>query len=257
MRTPILAGNWKMYKTVSEALDFVKAVKDPLGEVKGVEKVVCAPFVSLAPLADALRGTGIKLGAQNMHWEDQGAFTGEVSPAMLKGLCDYVIIGHSERRQLFGETDDSVHKKIQAALAHGLTPIVCVGESLAQNQAGETERFVSMQVGAALGTLTVEQALSLAIAYEPIWAIGTGLAATAEDANRIIGGVVRATLARCYDAETAARIRILYGGSVNVKNVEELMRQPEIDGGLVGGASLKPDDYITLVKVTAASKGPG
>jgi triosephosphate isomerase len=255
MRIPVLAGNWKMYKTVAEALDFVAAVKGPLADLTGVEKAICVPFVSLSPLAEALRGTGIKLGAQNMHWEDQGAFTGEVSPLMLKGLCDLVIIGHSERRQYFGETDETVNKKIKAALTHGITPIVCVGESLEQNRAGETEAFVSRQVQAAFDGITAEQARGIIVAYEPIWAIGTGLAATPDDANRIIGQVVRATLAKLYGAEIAQAMRIQYGGSVNVKNVEELMIQPEIDGGLVGGASLKPDDYVTLVKVTAQAKG--
>lgn len=255
MRTPIMAGNWKMYKTVSEALEFAKAVKEPLASVKGAEKVICSPFVTIAPLADALRGTGIKLGAQNMYWEEQGAFTGEISPLMLKGLCDMVIIGHSERRQYFGETDETVNKKTKAALAHGLTPIICVGESLAQNQAGETEQFVGKQVRGALAGITAEQTNQIVIAYEPIWAIGTGLAATADDANRIIGTVVRATIGELYGKAVAEQMRILYGGSVNTKNVQELMERPDIDGGLVGGASLKTDDYITLVKVAASTKG--
>jgi len=255
MRTAILAGNWKMFKTVAESLDFASLVSAPLDKVRGVEKIICAPFTTLSALSDALKGTSIKLGAQNLFWEEQGAYTGEISAVMLKELCQAVIIGHSERRQVFGETDEAVNKKLRAALQHGLMPIVCVGESLAQNQAGETERFVGRQVGAAFDSLTPDEALMTAIAYEPIWAIGTGLAATAEDANRIIGGVVRQTLGRMYGADTAAQIRILYGGSVNTKNVEELMSQPEIDGGLVGGASLKPDDYVTLVQVTASAKG--
>jgi triosephosphate isomerase len=255
MRTPILAGNWKMFKTVGESLEFASAVSAPLDSIQGVEKVICAPFTALPALAGALKGTSIQLGAQNVFWEDQGAYTGEISAAMLRELCQVVIIGHSERRQLFGETDEAVNKKLRAALKHGLTPIVCVGESLAQNQAGETERFVGRQVGVAFDTLTPDEARMTAIAYEPIWAIGTGLAATAEDANRIIGGVVRQTLSRMYGPDTAGQIRILYGGSVNTKNVDELMSQPEIDGGLVGGASLKPDDYVTLVQVTASAKG--
>jgi triosephosphate isomerase len=255
MRTPIMAGNWKMYKTVAEALDFARVVKEPLASISGVEKVICAPFVALAPLADALRGSNIKLGSQNIYWEEQGAFTGEVSPLMLKGLCDMVIIGHSERRQYFGETDETVNKKIKASLAHDLTPIVCVGESLAQNQAGETEQFVGKQVRAALDGITAEQIGKIVIAYEPIWAIGTGLAATADDANRIIGQVVRTAISDLYGKGVADAMRILYGGSVNTKNVEELMKQPDIDGGLVGGASLKTDDYITLVKVAASAKG--
>lgn len=255
MRTPILAGNWKMYKTIAEALDFAEAIKDALGGIVGVEKAICAPFVALAPLARALKGTGIKLGAQNMHWEEQGAYTGEVSPLMLKGVCDLVIIGHSERRQYFGETDETVNKKIKAALAHDLVPIVCVGESLEQNQAGETESFVGAQVHAAFDGITAEQAQGMIVAYEPIWAIGTGLAATPEDANRIIGQVVRATLAELYGDATAQQIPIQYGGSIKTSNVDELMQQPEIDGGLVGGASLKPDDFIMLVQATAKARG--
>jgi len=254
MRMPILAGNWKMHKTVAESLAFVQAARGPLEAVVGVENVICAPFTALSALSEALKGSNIKLGAQNMHWEDQGAFTGETSPIMLKEFCDFVIIGHSERRQYFGELNETVNKKICAALAHGLTPIVCVGESLAQNQAGQTEQFVSGQVGAAYDMLTAEEALRTAIAYEPIWAIGTGLAATAEDANRIIGGVARETIRKMYGADCAGRIRILYGGSVSPKNVEELMRQPEIDGGLVGGASLKAEDYVMLAQATASAK---
>ncbi len=254
MRIPILAGNWKMYKTIPEALELVDAVKDSLASVSGVVTAVCPSFVALAPVAEALKGTGIRVGAQDMHWEDQGAFTGEVSPVMLKGLCDFVIIGHSERRQYFGETDETVNKKIKAALAHGLTPIVCVGESLEQNRSGETETFVSRQVRAAFDGISAEQARGIVVAYEPIWAIGTGLAATAQDANHIIGSVVRATLTSLYGSAVSQAICIQYGGSVNTKNVRELMEQPEIDGGLVGGASLKAEDFVTLVRVTADSK---
>ena len=255
MRTPILAGNWKMHKTITEALDFVNAVKEPLGEITGVGKAICSSFVALVPLSEALRGTGIKLGAQNMYWEEQGAYTGEVSPLMLKGVCDLVIIGHSERRQYFGETNETVNKKIKVALAHDLIPIVCVGESLEQNQAGETESFVGAQVRAAFDGITAGQAQGLIVAYEPIWAIGTGLSATPEDANRIIGQVVRAALSDLYGDGVAQQIPIQYGGSIKPANVAELMCQPEIDGGLVGGASLKPDDFITLVRETAIAKG--
>jgi triosephosphate isomerase len=190
-----------------------------------------------------------------MHWEESGAFTGEISPTMLQGLAQMVIIGHSERRQYFAETDETVNKKVRSALAHNLTPIMCVGESLEQNRAGETETFVGGQVKAGLKDVSAADVRKLVIAYEPIWAIGTGLAATAEDANRIIGQVCRAALASLYGDETAQAVRILYGGSMNTKNVEELMRQPEVDGGLVGGASLKPDDYVTLVRVSAQAKG--
>ncbi len=255
MRTPLLAGNWKMNKTVNEALDFVKEARERLAEVAGVEKAICAPFLAIPSLSTAVKGTGIKLGAQNMHWENSGAFTGEVSPLMLEGLAQMVIIGHSERRQYFAETDETVNKKIKAALAHNITPIVCVGESLAQNQAGETESFVGGQVRAAFAGISAADMARIVVAYEPIWAIGTGLAATSDDANRIIGKVCRATLAQLYGDEVAQGVRILYGGSMSPKNVDELMRQPEVDGGLVGGASLKPDDYVTLVRVSAQAKG--
>jgi triosephosphate isomerase (TIM) len=254
MRVPLLAGNWKMNKTIAEALAFVEAVKGPLAAIKGAESAICAPFIAIAPLADALKNTSIRLGAQDIYWEDSGAFTGEVSPLMLKGLCQYVIIGHSERRQYFGETDETVNKKIKAALAHDLTPIVCIGESLEQNRAGETESFVGAQVRAAFDGLSAEQMDHVVVAYEPIWAIGTGLAATADDANRIIGKAVRAVLTNLYGDDNAQRTRILYGGSMNTKNVDELMHQPEVDGGLVGGASLKAEDFVTLVQVSASAK---
>ncbi len=253
MRTPIMAGNWKMYKTIQEALAFVDAVKEPLKTYPQAEKAICAGFVTLAPLAEALKDTQIKLGAQDMFWEEQGAYTGEVAPTMLQGICDLVIIGHSERRQHFCESNDTVNKKIKAALAHGLTPIVCVGESLDQNQAGETAAFVGEQVKAAFDGISAGQAAGIVVAYEPIWAIGTGLAATPEEANRIIGTVVRGTLTSLYGQDTAQSIRIQYGGSIKPDNVEALMKQPEIDGGLVGGASLKPEDFITLVRAAAQS----
>lgn len=254
MRIPILAGNWKMYKTIAEAVDFVNAVKEPLSGVTGVEMAVCGPFVTLPALAEATKGTAIKVGSQNVFWEEEGAFTGEISPLMLKGLVDLVIIGHSERRQYFGETDETVNKKIKATLKHGLTPIVCVGESLKQNQAGETEAFVGGQVRAGFEGISADDMLKIIVAYEPIWAIGTGLAATPEEANRIIGQVVRGTLADLYGDNIAQQIRIQYGGSIKPANVDELMSQSDIDGGLVGGASLKPDDFITLVKATAKAK---
>lgn len=255
MRTPILAGNWKMHKTVDEALTLVNAIKGPLASIATVDAAVCTPFVALKPVADALAGSNIAVGAQNMYWEEEGAFTGEISPLMLKGIADLVIIGHSERRQYFGETDETVNKKIKAALTHGLTPIVCVGESLEQNETGQTETWVSGQVRAAFDDISPAQARGIIVAYEPIWAIGTGRAATSEDANRIIGEVVRATLARVYDNEVAQTMRIQYGGSVKPGNVHDLMSQPEIDGGLVGGASLKADDFIALVQGTKEAKG--
>lgn len=255
MRTPIMAGNWKMNKTVAEALEFVEAVKGPLADVANVGMAVCTSFVALPALSEALADSPIELGAQNMYWEESGAFTGEVSPLMLKGVCDLVIIGHSERRQYFGETDETVNKKIKAALAHDLKPIVCVGESLEQNKAGETEAFVSQQVKGAFAGISAENAAGIIVAYEPIWAIGTGLTATPEDANRIIGDVVRRSLVGLYGDDIAQQIRIQYGGSVKPANCEELMSQPDIDGGLVGGASLKPDSFIDLVTLTAKAKG--
>jgi triosephosphate isomerase len=257
MRTPFIAGNWKMNKTIAEALELVNALKEKVDAIEGVRIAVCTPFVALAPVADALKGSRIEVGAQDVFWEDAGAFTGEVSPVMLKEVASLVIIGHSERRQFFGETDETVNKKVKAALAHGLTPIVCVGESLEQNQAGETEAFVSSQVRAAFEGISAAQMKDIVVAYEPIWAIGTGLAATPEDANRIIGQVVRATLADMYGDDTAQQVIIQYGGSMKPSNVEALMAQPEIDGGLVGGASLKAPDFATLVEVAARVKAAG
>jgi triosephosphate isomerase len=252
MRKPILAGNWKMNKTPAEAIEFVRALRPKLTQyLPQVETVVCPPFVSLPAVADALAGVKIGVGAQNMHWAENGAYTGEVSAAMLKGLAGYVIIGHSERRQYFAETDESVNKKIVAALAHGLVPIVCVGEDLAQNEAGVTETFVSGQVRAAFAGISADYARGVVVAYEPIWAIGTGKTATSEVANRVCGLVVRGALAEIYGEEVAQAIRIQYGGSANEKNIGELMAMPDIDGALIGGASLKVDAFVEMVRVTA------
>jgi triosephosphate isomerase len=239
MRKPVLAGNWKMHKTIGEAVALAVAVRDGLADVTNAEKAVCPPFVALASVTEAVAGSDLLVGAQNMHWEEKGAFTGETSPRMLSGLCSLVIIGHSERRQLFGETDDMVNKKVLSAFAHGLTPILCVGEDLAQNEAGETETVVSGQVRAALQGVTAEQAARMVVAYEPIWAIGTGRAATADDANRVIGQVVRGTLVDLYGDAAAQQTRIQYGGSVNPANIGEFMSQPEIDGALVVVPRLK------------------
>jgi len=257
MRTPIIAGNWKMHKTIDEAVSLVKEMRQGLNEVQGVERVLCPPFVALAAVAELLKPTTIKLGAQNMHWEDQGAYTGEISPLMLKGLCQYVILGHSERRGYFGETDEAVNRKIKAAFAHGLTPIVCVGESLEQHEAGQTEEWVSGQVSAALEGLSAEQVKSMIIAYEPIWAIGTGKAATGAGANAVIGLTIRGTIADLYDETTAQAVRVQYGGSVKPTNIAEFMIQPEIDGALVGGASLRAADFVEIVRIAAQVKGPG
>jgi triosephosphate isomerase (TIM) len=255
MRIPIVAGNWKMNKTIAEAVELAQALKGPLAGIRGVERVICPPFVCLSGVRQAIADTDIGLGAQNMYFEEKGAFTGEVAPGMLEGLCQYVIIGHSERRQYFGETDEGVNRKIRAALAHRLTPIVCVGETLALRQAGQTDGWVKGQVTAALQGLTSDQVRALVIAYEPIWAIGTGIAATAEDAQQVIGEVIRPTIAAIVGADVAENIRIQYGGSVSPANTAELMSKPDIDGGLVGGASLKAGDFADIVRLTAASKG--
>ncbi|HHZ20361.1 MAG TPA: triose-phosphate isomerase [Firmicutes bacterium] len=248
MRTPLIAGNWKMYKTIPEAVQLVEELVKTVGDSTEVEVAVCPPFTALATVAGLIKGSKIRLGAQDLFWEKEGAYTGEVSPAMLADLgCHYVIIGHSERREYFGETDETVNKKVQAAFAHGLTPIVCVGESLAQRKAGETDMLVKSQIEKGLAGLQAEDAAKLVIAYEPIWAIGTGLSSDGPDANRVIG-LIRRTLAQMYGAAVADRIRIQYGGSVKPNNIKEFMEQPEIDGALVGGASLDAASFTSIVK---------
>ncbi|NIV33317.1 MAG: triose-phosphate isomerase [Anaerolineae bacterium] len=254
MRRPILAGNWKMNLTIAEATDFVRSIRRGLGAIKSVDRVLCPPFTGLAALKDLLSATDIGLGAQNMHWEEGGAYTGEIAPAMLKELCQYVILGHSERRAMFGETDEGVNRKIKAALAHGLLPIVCVGETEAEYDAGQTEKVVGGQVRGCLAGLTAEQVAGLVIAYEPVWAIGTGKAATPAGAGAVIGLTIRGTIAEMYDEATAQAVRVQYGGSVKPSNVAEFMAHPDIDGALVGGASLKPD-FVDLVRIAAETKG--
>ena len=248
MRKPIIAGNWKMHKTLEDAVQLVKEMRERLDAIQGVDVVLAPPFVCLSSVAELLRSTSLGLGAQNMHWEDQGAFTGEVSPLMIKNMCQYVIIGHSERRQYFGETDDTVGRRVKAALEHGLTPIMCVGENLTQNEAGETEGFVSSQIRNGLAGIDPEQVQGMVIAYEPIWAIGTGKAATGAVANWTIGMVIRGAIAEMYGEDTAQAVRVQYGGSVKPGNIAEFMIQPEIDGALVGGASLKADDFVEIVR---------
>ncbi len=250
MRRPMMAGNWKMNKTPGEAVHLAHAIVAAVDSVNNVDCVICPPFVALSALQLALQGTAVSLGAQNMHWAENGAYTGEISAPMLKDLATYVIIGHSERRQYFAETDEQVNQKTQTALAHGLTPILCVGESLAQNQAGETQAFVSGQVKAALQGLGADQIALLVIAYEPIWAIGTGLAATAEQAGDVCG-LVRKVVAELYGQAVADTLRVLYGGSTNEKNIGEIMQQPDIDGALIGGASLKAESYGAMVVTTS------
>jgi len=254
MRRPILAGNWKMNMTIAQATDFVRTIRRGLNEIKGVERVLCPPFTALAAVKELLQATDIGLGAQNMHWEEKGAYTGEVSPLMLKELCRYVILGHSERRAYFGETDQGINRKIRAALAHGLIPIVCVGETEAQYDAGQTEAVVGGQVRDCLVGLSAAQVAGLVIAYEPVWAIGTGKAATAAGAGAVIGLTIRGTIARLYDEATAQAVRVQYGGSVTPANIAEFMAHPDIDGALVGGASLKPD-FVELVRIAAQTKG--
>mgnify|MGYP001290181735 FL=1 len=250
MRTPFVAGNWKMNKAPDAAAAFVREIAPGLNAIDGIDIAVCPPFLAIPAVAQVLAGTRIGVGAQNMYYEAAGAYTGEISPTMLQGLCRYVILGHSERRALFGETDEGVNKKIKAALEHNLTPIVCVGESLAQNEAGETQSFVSGQVRAAFAGLDSWQAAVCVVAYEPIWAIGTGRSATAQQAGDIIHTSVRDVLADMFGNDTAQAIRIQYGGSVTEGNIADYMGQPDIDGALVGGASLKAS-FIDLVRAAA------
>jgi triosephosphate isomerase len=256
MRTPFVAGNWKMNTTVDEAVDLVDTMVGDLDKVTEVEIVLCPPFMSLPTLAEEfdIDNAPFGLGAQNMHYEDKGAFTGEVSPLMLVDYCDYVILGHSERRQFFGETDEIVNLKVKAALKHKLVPIVCVGETLAQYEAGQTDDVVVSQVRGVLAGLSVEQLYDMVIAYEPVWAIGTGKSATGAGANAVIG-LIRQTTAELVGQASADELRILYGGSVSPKNIGEFMSQPEIDGALVGGASLKAQDFVAILRETARIKG--
>lgn len=255
MRKPVLAGNWKMNKTAQEAVELVKAMKDELAAYGAAEVVFCPPFLAVPDVSRLLAGTAYGVGAQDLYWKESGAYTGEVAPNMVAEFCQYVIIGHSERREYFGETDETVNLKIKAAFAHGLTPIVCVGETLALRQEGKTETWVAGQVKAALEGLSAEQVAALIVAYEPIWAIGTGLAATAADAEHVCGDVVRATIAGLYGDAVAQAVRIQYGGSVKADNTAELMAQPNVDGALVGGASLKAADFIGIVRESVKAKG--
>ncbi len=251
MRTPFVAGNWKMNKTVEEARALVAEMLPGLQEVKSVEQVLCPPFMSLMPVSAMLVGTEIGLGAQNLHWEEKGAFTGEVSPGMVKEFCKYVIIGHSERRTYFSETDETVNKRTLAALARGLVAIVCIGETLAENEAGQTVAVIERQIREGLKNIPVEQLTRLVIAYEPVWAIGTGRAATGPDANRVVAAMIRPALRELYGKAVADATRVLYGGSVTGANAAEFFSQPEIDGALVGGASLKPADFVEIVRAAA------
>lgn len=253
-RKPVIAGNWKMFNTTSEAATLVNELIPVVARFSDREIVVCPPFTALAAVRPILGETGIKLGAQNVHWEDKGAFTGEISPAMLKDAgCDYVILGHSERRQFFAETDENVNRKLKAVLKAGLIPIVCVGESLSEREAGITSTVVSRQIKIGLDGIDVENAKKIIIAYEPIWAIGTGRTASATDANAVCA-FIRLTLTGMLGTPVADAIRIQYGGSVKPDNIDELMGSSDIDGALVGGASLKAADFGRIVGFTATSK---
>ncbi len=257
MRTPLIAGNWKMYNTIAEARHLVSEMVPGLQAIKSVEKVLCPPFTSLLAVRSLLEGTEIGLGGQDVYWEASGAFTGEVSPTMLAELCQYVIIGHSERRAYFGESDVSVNRKVHASLAHRLKPIVCVGETLDENEAGKTTEVVTRQVKVGLQGLdssTIglgDGTISIIIAYEPVWAIGTGRAATAEDANGVVANVIRPILKEMFNETIAQAIRVLYGGSVKASNAGEFFQQPEIDGALVGGASLKATEFVSIVQAAS------
>ncbi|MFF2500424.1 triose-phosphate isomerase [Peribacillus sp. NPDC058075] len=248
MRKPIIAGNWKMNKTLSEATAFLEEVSNLIPKQDVIDTVVCAPALFLDQLVQAAKGTDVKIGAQNMHFEESGAFTGEISPIALADLgVSYVILGHSERREMFNETDEAVNKKAHAAFAHGLTPIVCCGETLEQREAGETNDFVGSQIEKGLAGLSYDQLKQAVIAYEPIWAIGTGKSSSAQDANEVCAHI-RSVVADKFSNEAAAAIRIQYGGSVKPENIKEYMAQPDIDGALVGGASLKPDSFLQLLE---------
>src|SRR5512142_1321226 len=251
MRTPCVAANWKMNKTVEDARSLVYAMSARLREIQGVEKVLCPPFTSLLAVHALLEGSGLGLGAQNMYWEEKGAYTGEVSPAMVKELCQYVIIGHSERRAYFGETDETVNKKIKAAQKHDLTPIFCVGETLEQYEGKRTAEVVSRQVKQGLAGVEPAFGPRIIVAYEPVWAIGTGKASSGPNANDVVAGVIRPALAELFGSEAAQAIRVLYGGSVTGANAAEFFGQPDIDGALVGGASLKSDDFVAITQAAA------
>jgi len=252
MRIPFVAGNWKMNTTATEAERLVLEMLDKLDRIKGVEKVLCPPFVSLVAINMMLHSSSIKLGGQNMYFETKGAYTGEISPVMLSELCEFVILGHSERRGYFGETDEIVNKKVKTALANELKPILCVGERLAENETGKTEEVINRQVTAALNG--IEPVRDLVIAYEPVWAIGTGKAASSEQAAATIQST-RDVVAKLWNKSIAQDLRILYGGSVTSANIAEFISHPEIDGALVGGASLKAEEFVSIVEQTAEIKG--
>jgi triosephosphate isomerase (TIM) len=251
-RTPFIAGNWKMNTNIEEAVALIKTMQPPLNKIQGVEKVICPPYIALNAAKGIIRGSTVKLGAQNMFYEEKGAFTGEISPNMLQDLCDYVIIGHSERRQYFGETNEMINKKLKAAVQHNLKSILCIGETSAENEAGKTREVLGAQLINCADRLYFMS--GMVIAYEPLWAIGTGKNATGDEANRTIN-FIRQFISRLHGSGIANTARILYGGSVTAANIPEFMRQPDIDGALVGGASLKADDFVSIVKQASEIKG--
>jgi triosephosphate isomerase len=254
MRTPLIAGNWKMNMTISEGTQLVKDLLDAgLGNITRVEKVICPPYVLLFPLREILKFSNIKLGAQNIFWEEKGAYTGEISPLMLLDICEYVIIGHSERRRLFNETDEITNKKIKAVQKAGLKPILCVGENLREYEAGMAEQVITDALKSGLEGF--EKYTDLVVAYEPVWAIGTGKPASPDQANEK-GALIRHTLATLYGENSAGNIRILYGGGVTPENITSYLNQPEIDGALVGGASLKSVTFTSIVRQISGLKNP-
>lgn len=247
-RRPIIAANWKMFMSPQEGAALAIQIVDILDGIPSVETVLCPPAVTLTAVANVLRGSEILLGAQNVHWENEGAYTGEVSAVMLSGWCAYVIIGHSERRQYFGESDENVNRKVKVALANELTSIICVGENLEENEAGRTGEVVERQLHAAYSGLSADEALRTVVAYEPVWAIGSGRAATPGGANSVCAAYVRMPLRELFGGGVADAVRVQYGGSVKPDNIEKFMAEPDIDGALIGGASLSAESFCAIVR---------
>jgi triosephosphate isomerase (TIM) len=251
MRRFFVAGNWKMNKTVAEAQALMGAMLPELAAIDNVDKAVAPAYLAVPAMVELCKGTGVRVGTQNLYWEASGAYTGEISPAMVAELCDFVIVGHSERRKFFGETDETVNTRLKAALGAGLEVIVCVGETLEENEAGQTEAVVTRQLAQGLAGISETQAAAITIAYEPVWAIGTGRAATPQDANAVHQDVVRPLLKAQFGTARAELMRIQYGGSITAENAAELFAMSDIDGGLVGGASLKAESFVAIVKAAS------
>lgn len=254
VRTPLVAGNWKLNKNVVEAVKLVSAMLPGLRILSGVEILLCPPFTALMSVSRMIKDTDVKLGAQNMSWAESGAYTGEISPLMLKEFCQYVILGHSERRAYFGEADEVVNRKVRLALKQDLSPVLCVGETLEENESGQAAEVVSRQVRAGLAGVDAEDAGCLVVAYEPVWAIGTGRAATPEGVDLLVRNVIRSTLTGLFGADIAGSIRVLYGGSVNPDNAARFFAESEIDGALVGGASLKAESFVKIAEAARKSR---